>query len=65
MLYCSIYLWVDFTDWRSLLTLQYLLAPGGRFYLVAVAQNKPDEICERMRQYGLECKVSLVCCVSV
>ncbi|TXT08112.1 uncharacterized protein COLE_05036 [Cutaneotrichosporon oleaginosum] len=33
-----------------------LLAPGGRFYLVAVAQNKPDEINARMRAAGLECK---------
>lgn len=36
-----------------------LLAPGGRFYLVAIHQNKPDEIIARMRGVGLECKVSL------
>lgn len=35
-----------------------LLAPGGRFYLVAIHQNKPDEIIARMRGMGLECKVS-------
>lgn len=35
-----------------------LLAPGGRFYLVAIHQNKPDEIIARMRGLGLECKVS-------
>lgn len=33
-----------------------LLAPGGRFYLVAIHQNKPDEIIARMRAEGLECK---------
>jgi release factor glutamine methyltransferase len=33
-----------------------LLAPGGRFYLVAIHQNKPDEIIARMRAAGLECK---------
>lgn len=34
-----------------------LLAPGGRFYLVAIEQNKPKEIVARMRATGLECKV--------
>lgn len=38
-----------------------LLAPGGRFYLVAIHQNKPDEIIARMRGMGLECKVSPGC----
>lgn len=36
--------------------MQTLLSPGGRFYLVTVAQNKPDEINARMRAAGLECK---------
>ncbi|TXT07293.1 hypothetical protein VHUM_03463 [Vanrija humicola] len=36
-----------------------LLAPGGRFYLVAIHQNKPDEIIARMRAVGLECKTMI------
>ncbi len=35
-----------------------LLAPNGRFYLVAVQQNKPDEIVTKMTSLGLQCKVS-------
>jgi hypothetical protein len=36
-----------------------ILAPGGRFYLVAVQQNKPLEIIEYMKAVGLEAEVSL------
>ncbi|KAL7420303.1 S-adenosylmethionine-dependent methyltransferase [Cryptotrichosporon argae] len=36
-----------------------LLAPGGRFYLVAVQQNRPDDIIARMTEAGLECKTVL------
>lgn len=34
-----------------------LLAPQGRFYLVAVAQNKPLEIVAAMQGLGLEAEV--------
>ncbi|KAK4687823.1 vesicle-fusing ATPase, partial [Tremellales sp. Uapishka_1] len=37
--------------------LPQLLAPGGRFYLVAVQQNKPDEIVSRVISMGFESKV--------
>lgn len=36
---------------------QTLLSPKGVFYLVAVQQNKPDEIIEYMRTKGLEGEV--------
>lgn len=41
----------------ALMYVQSLLAPGGRFYLVAVAPNKPLEIVAHMRQRGLEAEV--------
>jgi release factor glutamine methyltransferase len=36
-----------------------ILARGGKFYLVAVSQNRPDEIIERMRARGFEGEVVL------
>ena len=36
---------------------QEILAPGGRFYLVAVEQNKPLEIIEYMKSLGLDAEV--------
>jgi hypothetical protein len=36
---------------------QEILAPGGRFYLVAVQQNKPLEIIEYMKSLGLDAEV--------
>ncbi|KAL1406917.1 S-adenosylmethionine-dependent methyltransferase [Vanrija albida] len=44
---------------KILQQLPSLLAPGGRFYLVAIHQNKPDEIIARMRAVGLECKTMI------
>lgn len=37
---------------------QDILAPGGRFYLVAVQPNKPLEIAQYMRDQGMEADVS-------
>lgn len=37
---------------------QEILAPGGRFYLVAVQQNKPLAIIEYMKSLGLSAEVS-------
>jgi release factor glutamine methyltransferase len=34
------------------------LAPGGRFYLVAVAQNRPSDIVARLKEDGLDSEVS-------
>jgi len=39
---------------------QEILAPGGRFYLVAVQQNKPLEIIEYMKSLGLDAEVSRI-----
>ncbi|KAG9013851.1 S-adenosylmethionine-dependent methyltransferase [Tulasnella sp. JGI-2019a] len=37
-----------------------LLSPSGRFYLVALLQNNPAQICEEMRRiYGLDSKTVL------
>jgi len=49
---------IPFSSSRQFLTGQDILAPGGRFYLVAVQQNKPLEIIEYMRSLGLEAEVS-------
>ena len=36
-----------------------LLATGGRFYLIAVAQNRPNDIVARLERDGLQAEVSL------
>ncbi|KAI9632133.1 S-adenosyl-L-methionine-dependent methyltransferase, partial [Dioszegia hungarica] len=40
-------------------SLQRLLAPGGRFYLVAVEQNRPLDIVEQLKDLGLDAEVVL------
>ncbi|ORY22962.1 S-adenosyl-L-methionine-dependent methyltransferase [Naematelia encephala] len=47
------------TTERLILKLPNLLAPGGRFYLVAVQQNQPNEILALMRRLGLEANIHL------
>jgi hypothetical protein len=42
---------------RVLERVEEWLAPGGRFYLVAVANNKPGDIVERLRVYGMDAEV--------
>jgi hypothetical protein len=43
---------------RLLPSIPSLLSPqGGCMYLVAVNENRPEEICARMREAGLEAKV--------
>lgn len=44
---------------RGFLLVQDLLSEKGRFYLVAIAQNKPLEIVERMKGRGFAGEVSL------
>lgn len=41
--------------WRN--RAQDLLHPGGIFYLVAVSENNPQQICERMRNKGFTAEV--------
>ena len=36
------------------------LAPAGRFYLVAVAQNRPEEIIAQLSDDGLQVEVSVL-----
>lgn len=38
--------------------LEVMLAPGGAFYLVAIKQNKPEEIVETLRGRGLQAEAS-------
>jgi release factor glutamine methyltransferase len=49
---------MEVTD-RLLEEIPELLSPQGIFYLVAVKENKPEEIIERMKSKGLTGEVSL------
>lgn len=49
---------MEVTD-RLLEQVPELLSPQGTFYLVAVKENKPEEIIERMKLKGLTGEVSL------
>ncbi|CAG0919880.1 unnamed protein product [Notodromas monacha] len=44
---------------RLLPDVHELLSPGGRFYLVALAQNDPSNICEVLNRSGLDSSVFL------
>lgn len=42
---------------RVLERVEEWLAPGGRFYLVAVANNRPGDIVERLKGAGFDAEV--------
>eukprot|EP01116_Phalansterium_solitarium_P024891 TRINITY_DN9256_c0_g1_i1.p1 TRINITY_DN9256_c0_g1~~TRINITY_DN9256_c0_g1_i1.p1 ORF type:complete len:229 (-),score=49.45 TRINITY_DN9256_c0_g1_i1:170-856(-) len=44
---------------RLLPMINELLSPGGCFYLLAIDENKPDEIVEILRQHSLSAKLVL------
>ena len=52
-----VYVWTPLSPVTEETDAQDILAPGGRFYLVAVEPNKPLAIAERMRTLGLEVEV--------
>lgn len=44
-------------DHELMVVVQELLNEGGVFYLVAVSENNPLQICETMRERGFEAEV--------